>query len=315
MSEIKLILAGTPPGKPGEPQLAAAEALPEVADLTSELSPEEIAQASADAEQINLHDGVAVATYGSALQKKLKELTGDTLQNVAGRDLGEIGKILSDMMSRIQSLSTSAPRNRFLQAIRPAPKPEVFMERYEATAKALAKMQKQLEGWRMTLLVDIETMNDLYDQVISCYRQLSVLIVAGQQKLQQVRTGELASLRLKSSVPGAQEAILMYNDLQQKCNNFEKHLHDLELTKTLYLQTALQIQLSRQNDEQLVAQIQSNVNHAIAAWQQNVAAALTTQNSAERFKKENTELLATIEGTLALQSAEQQRRATALQGY
>lgn len=316
MSEIKLILAGTPPGdntslvdNAAETQLHDATCCPSIAIASLQ---EDTTQIDMYSMQIDLHDSTSIISYGNSQQKKLKNFTGDTLKNVAGRSLEEIGVLLLSMMDQVRSLDNVLPKSKILQVVRPGLTPATLRAKYDKTAKELERLQKQLEGWYMTLLVDIETLRELYQQVLVCHKELSTKILAGKQKLQQVRTGDLAALQQKATATRTPEDALFYNDLKQKCENFEKRLHDLELTKTLYAQTALQIQLAIDTDEQLTIQIQSGIAHAIAIWQQNVTIAIS-QFETVALNESNAELVSAISKVLDLQSTEQKRRMAAMQ--
>lgn len=319
MSEIKLILAGTPPGNLDEPiahianEPAADTATMSFGTFDAGLNSDRV-QAIAGAQQIDLSDSNAVLSYGNAQQKQLQNFTGNTLKNVAGRDLGEIGTLLSSMMEQVQLLGSDSPKSKILQFVQPKPNPQDLRKQYQKTAKVLDKLQKQLEGWRMTLLVDIETLQDLYQQVCARYEELSALIIAGQRQLQQVYDGELATLRQEATSAKSPMAAFAYNDLEKKCENFKNRLHDLELTKTLYQQTAAQIYLAKETDVQLVAQIQSNINHAVTIWQQSVTAALIDLRITE-LKETDAKLFTAISDVLNLQSAEQKRRGEAMQNF
>lgn len=310
MSEIKLTLPDAKLESPGGLNGTAKDVQVEVArDLAraENLSEEEYEKIDSLMKQIDLHDNCVDMRYGESVQKQPRLFTGDTLKNVAGRDVSEIEKLISEMVASINKLNDAldAKPPRFMRAQKWR---EVLHEKCMSTSQDLERLRKELDGNRMGLLVDIKAMDVMYRHALDCYKKLTLHILAGRQKLEEVRNAELQGLKQVAEATCKVEDIFAYRSLQDKCESFEKRLQDLELTKTICLQAALQIQLAQKTNRELAQSIQSSANNAIAIWQQSIATARTLQLNADTLKAKNTELRAALDAAMFMQKNAQQRR-------
>lgn len=293
---ITLELPGTMSGETAElGTVKQADVLNEVdADLKrlEELPPEDRQQIEAFVQQIDLHNSEVITRYGESAQRKLETFTDRALQGVTGRDVGEIGELLSNMSVSIKNFNTKTD-SKFVNIFRSfKKKAEEIRVQYDETSETLERIKKELLGQRTILLVDIKTLDDMYKQNLEYHKELTMYILAGKQKLDAVRRGELEELRQKAESSGAQEDAFAYNDLRDQCENFEKQIHDLELTRAVCLQTAPQIRLVQKTNEQLARKIQSSINNTIPIWKQKISIALAIQHNedAGRIQKEVTDL-------------------------
>ena len=248
------------------------------------LSLEEQQEVDNFARQINLHDSEMILRYGESTQQKLEKFTDGALQGVVGRDVGEIGKLLTEMTTNIKDFNEKAESKVIMFVRSLKKKTDLLIVKYSVVSDTLEKVKKELIGQRTTLLVDIKMLDKMYDDNLEYYKELTMYILAGHQALKETREGELCELRQKAEASGAQEDALLYSDLKDHCENFEKQLFDLELTRSVCLQTAPQIRLVQKTDEQLVRKIQSSINNTIPIWKQKIAIALAIQHNEEAAK-------------------------------
>lgn len=298
MSEIKLELPkAAPESNPQATEVVAQQdvfsEVNETLQAVAKLSPDEQRQIEEFAKQIDLHDSAVVMRYGEAAQSKLESFTDTALKGVSGHDVGEIGDLLSEMTVSIKDFNNQSSDKGLLNVFRSAKKKvEILRVKYTEISGTLERVKKDLLGQRTTLLVDIKTLDEMYEQNLEYYKELTMYILAGKQKLEQTRAGELQELKQKAEQTGTQEDAFLYKDLQDQCESFEKQLYDLELTRSVCLQTAPQIRLIQQTDKQLAQKIQSSINNTIPIWKQKIAIALALEHNAEaaRMQKEVTDL-------------------------
>lgn len=292
MSEIKLEL----PRATLPSEVTAEEVMTETSSSVEQmekLTSEEKRQVEAFAKQINLHDSAVIACYGEPAQRKLESFTDTALKGVSGHDVGEIGNLLSEMSVSIKDFNADASESKVLNLFRSAKKKaEVLRVKYTDVSGTLERVKKELSGRRTVLLVDIKALDKMYEQNLNYYKELTMYILAGKQKLEETRATELEELRKKAEITGTQEDAFAYSDLKDCCENFEKQLYDLELTRAVCLQMAPQIRLVQKTDQQLVQRIQSSINNSIPIWKQSIAIALAIQHNEEaaEAQKEITDL-------------------------
>lgn len=285
MSEINLVLPGTMPTMSKESDFLTSReeiqaATSETMQQLQKLSEAEQRQVDNFAKQINLHDSAVIASYGEAAQRKLETLTDGALKGVAGRDTGEIGKLLTEMSVSIKNFNDDTVDNKTPGIFRRAKKKaETLRVKYEGVTVTLDRIKKDLEGQRMRLLTDVNMLDGMYQQNLDYYKELTMYILAGRQKLEETQNGELEELKQKAEMTGSQEDAFLYNDLRNMCENFDKQLYDLELTRTVCLQTAPQIRLVQNTNAQLVRKIQSSINNSIPIWKQKLAIALAMEHN------------------------------------
>lgn len=261
------------------------------------------------AARINLRDSVATACYGGHAQTRLRSYTEDVLEHVVRTDADLISNTLATMSTRIRSFSQLIPSTP--SPLRPFRWTKRLQAQYDATLSDLKHDQKILDGRRMSLLVDLGYLDEAYQQILEHYKALVICIEAGRQKLAATRTGELAALEQTAQRTGAQEDVIAHTDLQLRCNNFEKHLSNLDLTKTIFLQSAVQVQLVRQANQALVDNLQSTLSTAVATWQQNIAATLSAHVDYRQLQSSNQQLFHAVTQAVSLQEHCEHQRADA----
>lgn len=247
------------------------------------LTPEEQQQVNDFAKQIDLHNSAITTGYGEAAQSKMESYADAALKGVTGRDIGEIGNLLSTLAVNIEDFNTeSASDGKIRGLFRSAKKKaETMQVKYTEVSATLERVKKDLLGQNATLKVDIGKLDEMYRHNREYYKELTMYILAGKQKLEETQNGELQELKRKAEQTGSEEDAFLYKDLKDQCETFEKRLYDLNLTRSICLQTAPQIRLVQQTDIQLAQKIQSSIANTIPIWKQKIAIALALQHSTE----------------------------------
>ncbi|WP_409336578.1 toxic anion resistance protein [Eubacterium sp. F2] len=251
-----------------------------------QFTPEEQKQINAFASQIDLNNSTQILNYGSAAQKKSVKFSDAALKSVRTKDFGEIGDLLTTMTVEIKNLDQEEKGGirGFFQ--KKKNKVEIIRARYANTEENMNKVVDALENHQYTLLKDIAMLDKLYDQNQVYFKELSMYIAAGQQKLEQVRAVDLPQLQQKAAATNLQEDVQAVNDLAAMCTRFEKKIHDLELTRTISLQTAPQIRLVQNDDSIMAEKIQSAILNTIPLWKNQMVLALGVQHANQAAKAE-----------------------------
>ena len=253
----------------------------------SVLSDEERRQVDEFAKQIDLHNSTAILQYGVGTQKKMADFSGSALENVKTKDLGEVGDMLSDVVTQLKGFYEE--EKGFLGIFKkPANKLEAMKAKYSKAETNVNKICEALEDNQVQLLKDISILDKMYDLNLTYFKELSMYILAGKKKLAETRETELPQLLAKAKASGLPEDAQAARDLEALCDRFEKKLHDLELTRMVSIQTAPQIRLVQSSDTMMVEKIQSTIVNTIPLWKSQMVLALgvTHAEQAARAQRE-----------------------------
>lgn len=257
-----------------------AEEKKEVLD-DSMLSEEEKAQVEAFARQIDLTNSSVILQYGAGTQKKMADFSETALENVKAKDLGEVGELLSGVVTELKNFDEEESKGFLGIFKKTSNKIEAMKAKYAKAETNINEICKVLEGHQRLLLKDVAVLDKMYDLNLTYFKELSMYILAGKKKLAEVRENELKELVNKAQASGLPEDAQAAKDLDAMCNRFEKKIHDLELTRTISMQTAPQIRLVQSNDTLMVEKIQSTVVNTIPLWKSQMVLALGVEHSAQ----------------------------------
>ena len=263
-----------------------AEEVVEVVEPTKEdvmaeniLTPEEKAVVESFAKQIDITNSAMVLQYGAGTQKKMADFSETALDKVRTKDLGEVGSLLSEVVGELKDFGEEE-QSRFLGLFKKqANKLQSLKTKYAKAEVTVNNIVKALESHQVQLLKDVAVLDKMYELNLTYFKELSMYILAGRQKLDEVRNGSLKELIQKAQVSGLPEDAQAARDMEEMCNRFEKKVHDLELTRTISLQTAPQIRLVQNNDNQMVEKIQSTIVNTIPLWKSQMVLALGMEHS------------------------------------
>ena len=243
------------------------------------LTEAELKQVDQFVEQIELKDSAAILQYGSGIQKKMSDFSEGTLNKVRNKDLGEIGELLSGVVTELKDFDEEDSKGLFGFFKKKVAKAEALKLKYDKAEASIEKVSKTLEGHQMQLLKDSALLDQLYELNKVYFRELNMYILAGKKKLAQVIEQEIPQARTKAAASGAPEDAQEVSDLEALCNRFEKKLHDLELTRMVSLQMAPQIRMIQSSDTLMAEKIQSTLANTIPLWKSQMIIALGVEHS------------------------------------
>ena len=282
MSEIKLVLDGVPENEPTpaqQEQLAVTtqQVLTEVERLT----PEEQAQIEAFADKIDLHKSEIVTNYGATVQKQSAAIATKTLQDVRTKNTGEISGLLVEMVSAMDGMEGGKDQGGFLSGfLKKVKKNAVAVRtRNESVEKTLDRIEKQLEGHKLNLQKDIAMLDALYDENWDTFKALTMYIKAAELAIEKAKSGELAELYARAEASGLPEDAMQADNFAKSINQFEKQVHNLRLTRTSCLQSAPQIRMIQQNDQDMSMKLQSSIVNTMPLWRKKIAMSIAINNN------------------------------------
>lgn len=245
------------------------------------LSEEEKAQVEAFAKQIDLTNSAVILQYGAGTQKKLADFSESALDNVKSKDLGEVGELLTNVVTELKDFDEEESKGFLGIFKKSSNKLEAMKAKYAKAETNVNQICTVLEGHQVQLLKDVAVLDKMYDLNLTYFKELSMYILAGKKKLQDARNNELQQLIQKAQMSGLPEDAQAAKDMEAMCARFEKKIHDLELTRTIAMQTAPQIRLVQSNDTLMAEKIQSTIVNTIPLWKSQMVLALGVEHSAQ----------------------------------
>lgn len=245
------------------------------------LSPAEQKMVSDFAAKIDIENTAQVLQYGAGTQKKMADFSDSALANVRTQDLGEVGDQIVSLIGELKGFDAEEPKGLMGLFKKQSNKLELMKTRYDKAEVNVAKISDSLQQHQVRLLKDSAVLDQLYEQNLAYFKELSMYIMAGRQKLQEVREGKLKELEETAKITGLAEDAQKARDLADKCDRFEKKIYDLELTREISLQTAPQIRMIQNNDNVMVEKIQTTLVNTIPLWKNQMVLALGIAHSTE----------------------------------
>ena len=266
------------PEAPAAPETEKKEVEPVKVD-ESMLTEQEKKAVDDFAKKIDIKDTNLVLNYGVAAQKSVATFSENALSSVRNKDLGEVGETLSNLVVEVKGFGQEEKKGFAGLFHKQKDKLELMRAQYGKTETSVNRIVSELEKHQVTLMKDIAMLDQMYELNLKYYKELTMYIIAGKKRLAEVRSGELEELRKKAEASGLAEDAQAYNDYAQKCERFEKKLHDLELTRMVSLQMGPQTRLLQNNDTLMVEKIQSSLVNTIPLWKSQMVLALGMEHS------------------------------------
>lgn len=263
------------------PELAVAEETamqqtqPEAA-----LTPEEQKIVDDFAAKIDVENTTQILQYGAGTQKKMADFSDTALANVRTQDLGEVGDLITSVVGELKGFDEEE-KGLFGFFRKQANKLETMKARYAKAETNVEKISDALQQHQVRLMKDSAVLDKMYEQNLAYFKELTMYILAGKQKLEQVRSTKLRQLEETAQRTGLAEDAQAARDLSEKCLRFEKKIHDLELTRAISIQTAPQIRMIQNNDNVMVEKIQTTLVNTIPLWKNQMVLALGIAHSTE----------------------------------
>lgn len=245
------------------------------------LTPEEQKMVNDFAAKIDIENTNQILQYGAGTQKKMADFSDTALENVKTQDLGEIGELISNVVGELKDFDVQEEGKFFGFFRKQTSKIENLKNKYDKAQTNVEKITDSLQQHQVRLMKDSAMLDKMYEQNLNYFKELTMYILAGKKKLEETRNGKLAEMKNKAALSGLPEDAQAARDLDEKCSRFEKKLHDLELTRTIAMQTAPQIRLIQNNDTVMVEKIQTTIVNTIPLWKSQMVLALGIAHSAE----------------------------------
>lgn len=292
MSEITLASLASAKKAVAEPKNEMAEVMPGELNKV-EFTPEERQRIEEIKNVIDFMDTQSTVQYGVGAQRQLTEFTDSILSNVKSKDGGEVGNLLSELVIEVKSLD--AGKYAVVDKI-PIVKDAVhslkkLKERYTKAEIQIDRIEAALEKARMNMLKDIGVFDLMYQKNLNCFRELGLYIEAGKEKVQEMKETTIPKLRAEAAASGDPMDAQLVRDFEETVDRFEKKIYDLELSRTIAIQSAPQIKLIQNNDRILVDKIQTAILNTIPVWKSQfvIAVGLNTQQKVLEMQREITD--------------------------
>jgi len=234
--------------------------------------------------KVDVTDSAQVLQYGSGAQTKISSFSDSVLDTVKTKNTGEVGDLLADLVANVKDFNTDVPASlspKGIQGLFFNAKKQIdkLIAKYSKVETNVDKIEKQLETQKIKMLKDITIFDTMYEKNLEYFKELSLYIIAGEKKLDELRNEVLPALQKAAEESGEQQDVQKVNDMVNAINRFEKKLYDLKTTRIISLQMAPQIRLIQNNDSELVEKIQSSLINTIPLWKNQIVIALGLANA------------------------------------
>lgn len=264
------------------PAAQAAVEEPKIPEPT--LSPEEQQLVNDFAAKIDVENTAQILQYGAGTQKKMADFSDAALAGVRNQDLGEVGDLIINVVRELKGFDAEEEKGFLGFFKKQANKLELMKARYDKAEISVEKISDALQQHQVRLLKDSAMLDQMYEQNLAYFKELTMYILAGKKKLEEVRSGRLSQLEATAQRTGLAEDVQAAKDLADKCQRFEKKIYDLELTRAISMQTAPQIRMIQNNDNVMVEKIQTTLVNTIPLWKNQMVLSLGIAHSTEAAK-------------------------------
>ncbi len=267
------------------PEVTTESVLAEVEQLT----PEEQKQIEQFAGKIDIHKSEIVMNYGATIQKQSASIATKTLQDVKSKNTGEVSSLLIEMVGAMNRLSGGEDKGGFIQRFMQKVKGKALTvrTRNESAEKTLERIEKQLEGHKLVLQKDIAMLDDLYNENWETFKALTLYIKAAELALDKAKNEELPALYAKAQETGLPEDAMKADEFAKQCDQFDKQVHNLRLTRTNCLQSAPQIKMIQHNDMDMAMKLQSSIVNTMPLWRKKIAMSIALNNNMQAVAASN----------------------------
>ncbi|WP_022764831.1 toxic anion resistance protein [Butyrivibrio sp. XPD2006] len=275
------------------PAAQAAQATPEAEAsngniaLEAQLTAEELKQVDEFSKQIDISNTTGVMNYGVGTQKKLADFSEKAIENVRTKDMGEVGNMITNLVTELKGFEIEEDE-KGIRALfkKSANKFEGMKAKYAKAEVNVQTIANELEKHQVTLLKDVDVLDKMYDLNLNYYKELTMYILAGKKRLEEERSTTLVELQKKAEQSGLPEDAEAAKDFANKCDRFEKKLYDLELTRTIAMQTGPQIRMVQSSDTMMAEKIQSTIVNTIPLWKNQMVIAMGIEHATQAARAE-----------------------------
>lgn len=234
-------------------------------------------------QKINVEDATQILQYGAKAQTKISQFSDSVLEDVKTRSTGEVGDLLADLVGEIKSFDSDIANTnktglgKLFTSVKK--QLEKLIAGYEKIEVNIDKIEASLEKHRLQMLKDITIFDTMYEKNLEYFKELSLYIIAGEKKIEELRNVTLPELQKKAQESGEQLDAQKVNDMENMINRFEKKIYDLKTTRIISIQMAPQIRLLQNNEAELVEKIQGSLTNTIPLWKNQMVLALGINNA------------------------------------
>ena len=255
--------------------------------MEAQLSEEELKQVDEFSKQIDISNSTGIMNYGVGTQKKLADFSEKAIDNVKTKDMGEVGDMITDLVTQLKNFDV-AEEEKGIKAFfkKSANKVEALKAKYSKVETNVQTISNELEKHQITLMKDVEVLDKMYDLNLNYFKELTMYILAGKKKLEEERNTTLVELQKKAAESGLPEDAEKAKDFANKCDRFEKKIYDLELTRTIAMQTGPQIRMVQSSDTVMAEKIQSTIVNTIPLWKNQMVIAIGIEHATQAAQAE-----------------------------
>ncbi|WP_026489540.1 toxic anion resistance protein [Butyrivibrio sp. XBB1001] len=255
--------------------------------MEAQLSAEELKQVEDFSKQIDISNTTGIMNYGVGTQKKLADFSEKAIDNVRTKDMGQVGDMITDLVTQLKNFEV-AEDEKGLKALfkKSANRIEGMKAKYSKVETNVETIANELERHQVTLMKDVELLDRMYDLNLNYYKELTMYILAGKKRLEEERNTTLVELQKKAEASGLPEDAEKAKDFANKCDRFEKKIYDLELTRTIAMQTGPQIRMVQSSDTVMAEKIQSTIVNTIPLWKNQMVIAIGIEHSTQAAQAE-----------------------------
>ncbi len=255
--------------------------------MEAQLSAEELKQVDDFSKQIDISNSTGIMNYGVGTQKKLADFSEKAIDNVRTKDMGQVGDMITDLVTQLKNFDIAEDEKGFKALFKKsANKIEGLKARYSKVETNVQTISNELERHQVTLMKDVELLDRMYDLNLNYYKELTMYILAGKKRLEEERNTTLVELQKKAEVSGLPEDAEKAKDFANKCDRFEKKIYDLELTRTIAMQTGPQIRMVQSSDTVMAEKIQSTIVNTIPLWKNQMVIAIGIEHATQAAQAE-----------------------------
>ena len=255
--------------------------------MEAQLSAEELKQVDEFSKQIDISNSTGIMNYGVGTQKKLADFSEKAIDNVKTKYMGEVGDMITDLVTQLKNFDVEE-EEKGLKALfkKSANKLEALKAKYSKVETNVQTISNELEKHQVTLMKDVELLDRMYDLNLNYFKELTMYILAGKKKLEEERNTTLVELQKKAAESGLPEDAEKAKDFANKCDRFEKKIYDLELTRTIAMQTGPQIRMVQSSDTVMAEKIQSTIVNTIPLWKNQMVIAIGIEHATQAAQAE-----------------------------
>ena len=255
--------------------------------MEAQLSAEELKQVEEFSKQIDISNSTGIMNYGVGTQKKLADFSEKAIDNVRTKDMGEVGDMITGLVTQLKNFDVEE-EEKGLKALfkKSANRIESLKAKYSKVETNVQTISNELEKHQVTLLKDVELLDRMYDMNLNYFKELTMYILAGKKRLEEERNTTLVELQKKAAESGLPEDAEKAKDFANKCDRFEKKIYDLELTRTIAMQTGPQIRMVQSSDTVMAEKIQSTIVNTIPLWKNQMVIAIGIEHATQAAQAE-----------------------------